>query len=89
MPLKVNNQLMEDYKEAIEDALRYWSANLKNMLAKKFGASKVGHIVITFPFGSATSVSWISDAKRSTIPTMLRQLADHIESPDTQIIRPH
>ena len=85
----INRQLREDYKALIEDALRFWSANLRSMLASKFGESKVGHMVITFPFGFATSPSWISDAKRSDLPALLRQLADHIESPDAKIVQPH
>jgi hypothetical protein len=73
----------------IEEAMRYWSGNIKEMLAHEYGVDKVGHILIVFPFGSNVSPCWISDARRESIVKMLHELADHIESPDARIIRPH
>lgn len=69
--------------------MRYWSANIKAMLAHEFGKDKVGHILIVFPFGDDVGTSWISDARRESVINMLHHLADHIESPDAVIIRPH
>lgn len=73
----------------IEEAMRYWSNNIKEMLNFEFGQDKVGHILVIFPFGDDVSSSWISDARRDSVVQMLRLLADHIESPDARIIRPH
>lgn len=73
----------------IEDAMRYWSSNIKAMLESEFGKDKVGHILIVFPFGDDVSASWISDARRESVINMLHHLADHIESPDAKIIRPN
>lgn len=72
----------------IEDAMRYWSDNIKAMLAHEYGAQKVGHILMVFPFGANANLSWISDAKRESVIKMLRHLADHIEHPDARIIMP-
>lgn len=73
----------------VEEAMRYWSTNIKAMLAQEFGNDKVGHILVIFPFGDDVGASWISDARRDSVVEMLRHLADHIESPDARIIRPH
>lgn len=73
----------------VEEAMRYWSSNIREMLKYEFGADKVGHILIIFPFGDDVTSSWISDARRDSVVQMLRHLADHIESPDAKIIRPH
>lgn len=76
-------------KKDLEAAMRHWSANIADMCKQHYGKDKVGHILILFPFGSATSVSWISDARSHSVVTMLRELADHIESPNAKIIRPN
>jgi hypothetical protein len=73
----------------MEEAVRFWSSNIKAMLTQKFGKDKVGHIVIIFPFGHDVSCSWISDARRHDVVKLLRKLADHIESPNAKIIRPN
>lgn len=72
-----------------EEALRYWSTNLKAMLDHEYGKDRVGHIIIVFPYGENSSPSWITDARRDSVIRMLRELADHIESPDARIIHPH
>jgi hypothetical protein len=73
----------------VEEAMRYWSSNMKAMLEHEFGKDRVGHILIIFPFGDDVGASWISDARRDSVIQMLRHLADHIESPDARIIRPN
>lgn len=73
----------------IEDAMRYWSSNIKEMLDHEYGRDKVGHILIVFPYGSEVGASWISTAQRQSVIKMLRHLADHIERPDARIILPH
>jgi hypothetical protein len=72
----------------IEEAMRYWSNNIRAMLAHEYGDAKVGHILLVFPFGANASLSWISDANRESVVKMLRHLADHIEHPDAKIIMP-
>jgi len=77
------------FKKEIEEAMRHWSAVIKQMTTSKYGNGKIGHILIIFPFGPQASPSWISDAIRSDVVRMLRELADHIESPEAKIVRPH
>lgn len=78
--------LKKKFKVESEEAMRYWSDNIKAMLASRFGKSKVGHILILFPFGAEVSPSWISDATRDSVAKMLRKLADHLD--DRRIILP-
>ena len=73
----------------LEVAMRYWADNMKVALDQKFGKDKVGHLLILFPFGHSGQISWISNARTGSLIGMLRQLADHLESPNAKIIRPH
>ena len=73
----------------IEEAMRYWSNNIRLMTQQEFGKDKVGHIIIVFPYGADVNCSWISTARRESVVNMLRHLADHIENPDARIIQPH
>lgn len=73
----------------LEAAMRFWADQMTQALDHKFGKSKVGHLIILFPFGATGQLSWISNARRGSLVALLRQLADHIESPDAKIIRPH
>lgn len=81
--------LKQKMTSEVEEALRHWSSTMKAMLNQKFGKDKVGHIIILFPFGYGAKVSWISDARQHQVAQLLRELADHIESPDAKIVRPH
>lgn len=76
-------------KKDIELAMRHWAAEITKMCASRFGEHKVGHMLILFPFSRDTSISWISDATSGSVIQMLRELADHIESPNTKIIKAH
>lgn len=73
----------------IEEAMRYWSKNIKLMTEHEYGKDKIGHIIIVFPYGHNVDCSWISTARRESVVKMLRHLADHIEKPDARIILPH
>jgi hypothetical protein len=73
----------------IEEAMRYWSNNIKLMTDHEFGKDKIGHLILIFPYGHDVSCSWISTARRDSVVKMLRHLADHIENPDARIIYPH
>lgn len=84
-----NKALQEKFKQDLETAMRFWSAEMIAMLNQQFGKDKVGHVLIIFPFDAHTSYSWISNAKRQSVIGLLRELADHIESPDARIIQPH
>lgn len=87
MSMNKNDQVKATPK--IEEAMRYWSANIRAMLDHEYGKDKVGHMIITFPYGADVRASWISTANRRSVVMMLRHLADHIENPDAKIIQPH
>ena len=73
----------------LEVAMRYWADQMVVALDHKFGKGKVGHMIVLFPFGHSGQLSWISNARSGSLIGMLRQLADHLESPNAKIIRPH
>jgi len=79
----------ESRKNLLKEGMKFWSDNIKAMLATKFGKGKLGHILVVFPFGEATECSYISDTDGRGLAMMLRHLADRIENPNSKIIKTH
>ena len=84
-----DGKIGKDTKNDLKDGMEYWSKNIHSMLATKFGANRLGHLLVVFPFGEATECSYISDTDGLGLAMLLRHLADKIEHPNSKIIRTH
>lgn len=61
-------------------ALITWSNSIQAMMDGRYGKGTTGNIIIIFPVGRASKLSWISNAAIGSVISILTYLAEHLQT---------
>lgn len=75
MDQKTKDELGEEQRKA----LATWGASIQDMLDKRYGKGATGHLIVVFPMGRSSKLSWISNATVGSVIEVLKFLTNHLQ----------
>ena len=85
----MDKELKAEKIKETEFALRHWSEAIQVMLKHKFGKGKVGHLILIFDFANfGHSMSFISDARHTSLIQLLEHFLVHLKDEQSKLIKP-
>ena len=72
---KTKNELGEEQRQA----LAKWGDSIQTMLDQRYGKGSTGHLIIVFPIGRSSKLSWISNTTVGSVINVLKFLTNHLE----------
>ena len=75
----MDQKTKDDLGEEQREALVLWGQHIQTMLDSRYGKGQTGHLIVVFPLGQSSKLSWISNAMVSSVIQVLTFLKDHLE----------
>ena len=76
---KMDQKTKDELGEEQRQALVKWGASIQTMLDERYGKGSTGHLIVIFPIGRSSKLSWISNATVSSVINVLKFLTNHLE----------